>query len=349
MPTLNQISIETKTITKWGGIILGILFMLFILFKLGVFIKDTFYPTPPPPPTVGYDILNPIEFPDQEEKNFVYTLNTVTGKFPDFSDRAKIFKIAKAEPDLLALRKAKDKMYEAGFFQNPILIGQNVYKWTSDKPFSKAISYNILTLDFNLTSSFLSNENAASGKSFPLEETTITDVASSFFSNLNSFPEEEINLDRTIVNLFSIKNSVLIPATSISNAQAARVYFFQSNEDEKPIFYSNPKTSPINTLITGGDNQPQISEASYFYQKITNESETYPIKTAEQAFEELKEGRGYIASYPQNLTEISIKDVYVGYYIGDKKQNYLMPIIIFEGDNGFFAYVSAVTDEWINI
>ncbi|HZJ18046.1 MAG TPA: hypothetical protein VFD45_00295, partial [Patescibacteria group bacterium] len=271
------------------------------------------------------------------------------GKFPDFSDRAKIFKIAKAEPDLLALRKAKDKMYEAGFFQNPILIGQNVYKWTSDKPFSKAISYNILTLDFNLTSSFLSNENAASGKSFPLEETTITDVASSFFSNLNSFPEEEINLDRTIVNLFSIKNSVLIPATSISNAQAARVYFFQSNEDEKPIFYSNPKTSPINTLITGGDNQPQISEASYFYQKITNESETYPIKTAEQAFEELKEGRGYIASYPQNLTEISIKDVYVGYYIGDKKQNYLMPIIIFEGDNGFFAYVSAVTDEWINI
>lgn len=348
MPTLSQISFETKAITKWGGIILGTILTLFILFKLGVFIKDTLYPTPPPPPTVGFDILNPIEFPNQKsENNFNYSLDTLTGQLPNFPDRAKVYKIAKAEPDLLALRKAKDKAYRANFKQDPVLIGQNVYKWTLDQPFSKTLSYNILTLDFNLTSSFLSNENAVTGKSFPLDEATITDAAKSFFLSLDSFPDD-INAEKTVLDLFTIKNYVLLSATSISNAQAARVYFFQKDVDEKPIFYSNPKASPINALVTGGDNQPQVSEANYFYQKITDQSETYPIKTAEQAFEELKSGKAYVASFPEDQNNISIKDVYLGYYIGDKKQSYLMPIVIFEGNDGFFAYLSSITDEWIN-
>lgn len=348
MPTLSQISFETKAITKWGGIVLGTFIVLFLLFKVGVFVKDTLYPTPPPPPTVGFDILDPIEFPDQKStNNFSYSLDTVTGQLPDFSDRAKVYKIAKAEPDLLALRKAKDKMYRAGFKEDPVLIGQNVYKWTTDQPFQKTLSYNILTHDFNLTSSFLANENATTGKAFPLDEASIVDEAKNFFQNLDSFPED-INTEKTAVSLFTIKNYVLLSATSISNAQAARVYFFQKDVDEKPIFYSNPKSSPINTLITGGDNRPQVSDANYFYQKITDQSETYPIKTAKQAFEDLENGNAYIASFPENKSNISIKNVYLGYYIEDKKQNYLMPVVIFEGDDGFFAYVSAITDEWIN-
>ncbi|MFH1186717.1 MAG: hypothetical protein V1697_00930 [Candidatus Levyibacteriota bacterium] len=348
MPTLSQVSFETRSIAKWGGIIVGVFLLLFILFKAGVFIKETLYPTPPPPPTVGYDVLNPIIFPEQkEERSFTYTLDTVTGTFPNFPDRAKVFTIAKAEPDLLALRKAEEKMNRADFSEKPVLIGQNVYKWTTNKPFPKAISYNILTLDFNLTSSFLNNPDSVSGKGFPLETQAIIDTANGFFSNLNSFPDD-IDIDKTVVDLFTIKNYVLLPATSISNAQAARVYFFQNEIDEKPIFYSNPKASPINTLITGGNNRPEVAEANYYYQKITEKNETYPIKTAEQAFNDLKEGNAYIAASPQEENDVLIKNLYLGYYVGDEKQTYLLPIIILEGDNGFFAYVSAVTDVWIN-
>ena len=43
-----------------------------------------------------------------------------------------------------------------------------------------------------------------------------------------------------------------------------------------------------------------------------------------------------------------IKKIYLAYYLSEQRQNYLMPIVIFEGNNNFYAYVQAVQDEWIN-
>ena len=62
----------------------------------------------------------------------------------------------------------------------------------------------------------------------------------------------------------------------------------------------------------------------------------------------MKSQKAYIASYYGGSSNVSIKNIFLGYYIGATKQNYLMPIVIFEGERGFFAYVSAVRDEWIS-
>ena len=55
----------------------------------------------------------------------------------------------------------------------------------------------------------------------------------------------------------------------------------------------------------------------------------------------------------QDLRKKRNKSMYEGKqiepsYLENKEQNFLMPVVVFEGDNGFIAYVSAVTDEWIN-
>ncbi len=86
--------------------------------------------------------------------------------------------------------------------------------------------------------------------------------------------------------------------------------------------------------------------ANYQHQEIYKESATHPINTAEQVSTELKEGKAYLASYSKNTQNILIKNVFLAYYIGEKRQDYLMPIVVFQGDNDFYAYVPAITDEW---
>lgn len=349
MPTLSQISSETRSLAKWGGITLGAVIFLFILFKLGVMVKDALYPTPLPPPTVGYGKLPQVDFPKQKElKNFVYSVDTVSGNLPNFPDRVNVYKMIKSQPDLLALKKAQEKLSKIKFDSTPILVSKNIYRFTTSSPFPETLSYNIFTSDFTLTSSYLTDSNISSGKNFPTDVSVISDTAQNFLSTIESL-QEDLDLERIKTELLTFKNYVLMPTTSISGAQAARVYFFQNNKNKLPIFYTDPNTSPINLLITGGESQPQVVEAKFTYQKASDESETYPIRTASEALDELKNGNGFIASNPMKKDSISITNIYLAYYISENKQDYLMPIVVFEGNENFFAYISAIKDEWISM
>jgi hypothetical protein len=349
MPTLSQLSSGSRSMAKWGGITLGTIIFLFVLFKLGAVIKELLYPTPPAPPTVGYGKLPQIDFPKQGAlRNFSYSVDTVSGNLPDFPDRINVYKMIKPQPDLLALKKAQEKIVKLQLNTSPNLISKNIYQWVTPQPFSKTLTYNIFTLDFTLTSSYLTDSNVATGKNFPTDETTILTTAKDFLSAINSLPDD-LDLERIKIDFLSIKNYVLIPTTSISGAQGARVYYFQKSIDKLPIFYANPNISPISLLVTGGENQPQVAEVKFTHQKASTEkAETYALKTASEALENLKNGDGFIALSSDKNNNISITNIYLAYYISENKQDYLMPIVVFEGNDNFFAYVSAIKDEWIN-
>ena len=145
-----------------------------------------------------------------------------------------------------------------------------------------------------------------------------------------------------------MKDRTLVPATSISNANVLRVDFFQADKNRLPIYYPKAITSTMTLFVENIQNQLQIVNGHFFHQNISTQFSTYPLKTANQAFSELKEQKTYIASYSGSNNNVSIKNVFLAYYMEDSPQDYLMPIIIFEGDRGFVAYVSAIKDEWIN-
>jgi len=155
----------------------------------------------------------------------------------------------------------------------------------------------------------------------------------------------DIDQTKTQANLLSLKNGSLVPATSVSNTQLIGVVFYQKDVDGLPIYYENPNSSNINILV--GSNH-KILEANYIHQTVTGDFSTYPLKTVQQAFADLKQGKGYIASYYGPSTNIVINNVFLAYYIGSQTQKYLMPIVVFVGNNDFYAYVPAVTDGWIN-
>ena len=110
--------------------------------------------------------------------------------------------------------------------------------------------------------------------------------------------------------------------------------------------YPHPPYSTMHFLI-GGSNSNAIFDSSFTHQQISADSTSYPIISSEDAFTILKDNRAYIASYYGDTSNITIKDLYLAYYLSDKRQDYVMPIYVFEGRDGFFAYVSAVSNEWI--
>lgn len=347
MLTLNQASTITKAFVKWTIGIIGAILLILILFRIGKMVKETISPTPPAPPTVAFGKLPKIQFPPKKiEGQFSFRIDTLTGTLPSFSDRAKVFKMMPDRPDLLAVQRAKEKATKVGFKTNGTQVGENVYEWVDNTPLARKLVLNTLTSNFTLTSSFLTDPTIVAALNFPDQDKAVS-LVQSFLSSMSSLP---IDLDsqKTKTTLFSIKNGSLVASTSYSETQILRVDLFQKNIEKMPIYYSDPTISNISFLVGGGENGPQIVQANYTYQAITEENATYPIKTAKEAYSELEKGKAYIASHSKSGS-ISITNVFLAYYIGKERQDYLLPIVVFEGSNNFIAYVSAVKDEWVSM
>lgn len=309
------------------------LIVIFFLMK----IKDAIFPAPPPPPTVGFGKLPDIEFPASTNRNLSYSINTITGTLPTFALSEKVFKMQDVQPDLLSLQRAKEKARSIGFEGTAVEVSENVYQWKDSK--GQILTMNILDFDFNLSSDFLSKEIPI----LRFGTDTAVETAKEFLQRMGLF-YEDIDKTKTTTELFSIKNFRLIPASSLSNTQVVKVNFFQKDINGLSIYYPSTST-PLNLTVADVES-PKVIEGNFFYQKTSEVSSTYPLKTAEQAFDDLKKGNSYISILPQGAF-VSIKKVKLGYYMAEKKQKYLMPVIVFEGDN-FQAYVFAVTDEWVN-
>lgn len=344
MLNLSNIKSRVIQIIRKGTIVILVLLFLFVLIKILTPIKNALFPDSSTLPQVSFGKLPSISFPaSSEDNNLTYSLDTITGLLPNLQSIVKVYKITPIVPNLLALQRTQEKIARIGFTNNGTQISKNDYQWISQNP-PRTITIDIFSSDFTFSTPFLASDNLETFDNLN-ELTEAISVARSFLQALALYPKD-IDEEKTKTANYSIINNSLSPVTSISNTNIVRVDFFQKDIDNLSIYYNNGLISSINLLVGKEQNQLQVVEGHYSYKEISNESSTYGIKTASDAFIELKQGKGYIAARPQNTNEISIKNVTLSYYIGEKRE-YLMPVIVFQGDN-FIAYVSAIKDEWIS-
>ncbi len=347
MASLSQVTTATRKLLEFGGIGIGAILLLILLFNVAKVIKEMVSPTPPAPPTVAFGKLPIITFPPSATgATLSYILNTLTGSLPALPDRMTIYKLQQAQPNLLNLDKAKQIAQTAGFQDKPTPLSDTSYKWTTnDQGFLKTFTMDIQSFDFLFTTAYSSNATVRSGAHVPSEDQAVK-AANDYFARISPLPDT-LDTSKTKTTLWSITNGVLTPATSLSNAQIVRVDFFPKNVEKLPIYTPNPDTSYMYALVASSDTtNPQVVEAQLYHKLLTSDKATYPIKSSQQAFDELQKGKGFIAAIPNNTTQISITNVTLGYYLDINSQNYLMPIIVFQGDKGFFGYIPAVNDAW---
>lgn len=348
MFTLSDASRDTKEILKWGGIFFAILISVLLLIRLGFFIKELLYPSPPPKPTLSFGKLQQQSFPQNAvSQNLTYSINTLTGDVPSFPEQMKVYRIKLYQPDLLDLKNSEQAVDQAGFSPGYTKISDSVYQWSgisrTTAQLVKTIKMDIVSKKFTLTYPFTTDPEITS----PPNEIDV-DVAKNRVENMLSEMNllfEDIDLTKTQTKLLLIKDSSVLPASSLSNAQLVEVDLYQMDLDKYPIYYEKPYPSNMSFLV---GNRTEIVNGEFIHQSASEEFATYPIKSGSKALEELKSGKAYIASYFGTNTNISITNVFLAYYIGSQAQDFIMPIIVFEGNDGFFAYVPAVMDEWIS-
>jgi len=340
MLSLHAASEDIRNLIKWGMILLLIFFFGFFIYRIWPII----FPPPAVGPTVKFGKVPEIPFPKPTDGIFTYTLDTVTGTLPVFSDRANVYQIELPSPNILALQQAKNQITSAGFADTPTQVSETSYEWKQLTPPYRNIVYDVLSKNFELKSDYITDIDVLSTARLGTEEKA-KETAVSFLQDTGSYPED-LDLEKTKTTLLSIINNSLVPATSISSAHIIAVDLFQKKIDNLPILY--PSQISLMRLLVGSTDRGQGAiEGKFVHQTISSESSTYPIKSAEQAFNDLKNGNAFIASSNTESGAITIDNVYLAYFIGETPQEYLLPIIVFEGSDNFRGYVSAVLSDWI--
>jgi hypothetical protein len=347
MADLSHVSDLTRKVLEIIGISIVAIILLFVFFNIGIIIKNIIAPTPPAPPTVAFGKLDKLSFPESfNTSTYSYSVNTLSGTLPALPDRVTVYKLEQPAPNLLSLDKAKTVATNAKFLDQPVALSDTSYRWTKTDLLPMQLTIDIQSLDFTLTSSFRTDKTVNDALNMPDEEAAQT-VAKTFFDEVMPLPDY-IDSSKTKTTLLAITGKGLTPASSLSNAQIIRIDYFPKAIEKLPIYTATPDTSLNYALIASSDSQiPQLVEAQFYHKNVTSDKATYPIKKASSAYEELKQGKGYVAANPTGDTAITITNVSLGYYIDASNQTYLWPIIVFQGDKGFYAYVSAVTDEWV--
>lgn len=346
MATLSRVTKLTRAVLKWGAIFIVSLFILNILLKVGGRIKNNLFPPPPPAPTVAFGKLPPPEFPENKiTSKLSYTLDTVSGALPTMPTQVDIYKIVKSQPALLSLQKARERVSRTGFTKGERQQTNRIYLWTDVN--SRTIKFDIISDDFDLTSDFLKNPKVTAAENLPNQDKAKT-IAIKFLDQLEVL-KNNLDTSNPKISFLAIKDGLLISTTSFSNAQIIRIDLPQKDINDIPIVYPDKDTSLANFLIGGNTNEEQsIVQAHYFYREPDLENpSTYPIKTIDQAFEELKSNQAFIVNLDNKKAgSINIKKVSLGYYLSPETQDFFYPVYAFEGDNGFLGYIWAIDPSW---
>ncbi|HEX8932498.1 MAG TPA: hypothetical protein VF810_05045 [Patescibacteria group bacterium] len=382
--TLHRTIEIAKKVLIGATIFLVVIVISILFFRFGVILKNLIFPPKVLLTNHPYGIIPQIKFPASVAKTpFTYTLNTDTGSLPDVPDRVTVFPIIPPQAGLLDLDKTRLKAQNLGFVDdnNNVLPEKSSdkinFEWDDAQNLQRKLLINIFTSNFSLSSDYLTSTAFTITQGALTIDAAINTTAD--FLNKIGFVQTDIDMSKTSTptqevsyfrtpQFFTIQNGQLVPTNSLETAHIIRIDLYQKDIDytlntgmpeltggykslkmTTPILYPNPPYSTMNFWVAQGPESPTVVAANFIHQNIdtSNPDATYSIKTAQEAFTELKNGKAYIASYYGTATNIAINNIFLAYYLGTDQEPYLMPIFVFAGDNGFFAYVSAVKNEWV--
>jgi len=348
--TLTQTTFLTRRIIKYGSI--GLVIFLILQFSFGV-VKDYLKkhnPPAPPPPTVAFKKLPALDFPKKENLPIPsFSLQTISGSLPVLDNIGKVYVMIKPATSLLSLDKAKTMAKGIGFTDLPQPVSSQVYRFTTNSVPTTILELNIVSNNFTLRYEYAGDPNILTERKLPTNGEAINE-AKSFLNKMGLLPDD-ISAGKSAVTYFKYSANGLISADSLSEADFVKVSLLRQDLDKLKIVPENPNSGPISFLFSGSrDPAKRILEINYTYSKIDAQHfATYPLKSVATAWQELEEGKGFVANLGNNSDgKIVVRDVYLAYYDSTQPQNYLQPIFVFEGDKGFLGYVSAIDPQWID-
>lgn len=315
-----------------------------IVLDAGLVVYKKVFPKPPPAPTVKYGKLTTIPFPEgSSTAKFTYTLETPEGGLPtNISTQAKVYFMPKTSPNLLSLDAAKTTAQALGFGTNAQQVSDTVYLFNNPKVPS-ALQMNIITGTFSISYNLVQDKGPLNSKP-PIAEVAASEFRS-FLSGAGVLPPDLTG--PTTSRYLKLSDGQLISALSLSESNVVKVNLFRKNYDNLPSVTGTPDQANVWAILSGSSARDQqvVAAENHYYSVDETQYSTYPIKTPQEAFTELQNGQVYIAALGLNKDGdgLKIRRMYLAYFDPGSVTEFYQPIYVFEGDNGFIAYLPAVT------
>lgn len=344
MATLTEVSYFTRK-----GVKIALAFAVFVIIVPFIWkgVKKaylTIFPPPPPPPTVRYGKLPKIILPESgQPNNLTYKLETVDGKLPKLASLGKVYFVEVNKSRLLELDRIKAKARTLGFTDPEKQIDDQNYEFVHPT-LPATLKVNVIYDQYKYKYDWTTDQDVFSKGNIRGNEQAFLQ-AKSFFQSLDLLAID-LTEGTPKYTYFAARPPEMIPVASLSETDFIRVDLFRADLDKLRVVSPSANRSPVNITFSGNqDRGKSVVEANYTYSKIVdNDYATYPLKTVEQAWSELQQGGGYIAE--KRSDQITVRKVSLAYFESDGPQEFLQPVFVFEGDNGFMAYVVAITPQY---
>ncbi len=344
MASLTTVAIQTRKIVRYS-----IYFVLFLIaLKLSwsgvTWFVGKYFPSPPPAPTIQFGKLPKVLPTNNDIPLLTYTIQTPEGGLPTLLTQAKVYFMPPARPNLLSLDTTKQKVTSLGFSDNGKALTQTLYQFTNPRN-SSTLEMNIVSGTFSIGYNLNIDQSPLASK--PPTANAAATSAKNFLQSAGLLPDD---LSGPVTQEYlKVQNKTLLTAISQSDASLIRINLFRKDYEKIPSLTSNPNQANVWFVISGIQDQgKQVIGAQFYYYPVdATQFSTYPLKTATQALKDLQNGKGFVANLGNNPNgKITIIRVYLAYFDPSVQTKFYQPIVVFEGENGFIAYVPAVTSTY---
>lgn len=346
--TLTQTAILTRNAILITSLVLFFGMTGFIGYK--IWYNFYYLPNLPPveeKPDTKFGILPFPDFPKTfvSSSNFTYSLDTTTGGLPKIGDEGfekliKVYFILKPYATFLSPDRSQALAEKFGINLAPEILNETTYRFTEQKEYAiKTLTVNLDTGNFTYT-----KEATFSGEIVSDDNQLVSD----FKNTLEKLAvlKTELKEGRTKVVLLKKQGDSFVETNLRTESQAVQISLWPAAIDKKSIFTPDFNKSLVSGVIknSANDLENYLSLDFTFWPVDQTTFATYPLKAADQAFEDLKSGKGVVVLEPKK-PQVSITSIYLGYYLSQNYTPYLLPIYIFEGPQ-FVSFVSAIDSEF---
>lgn len=340
MVNLTEASKFGKRASRWFLVSALIVLATLILIFLGRSVKNALFPPKPPPSTVAFGKLPPLDVSEgvKAKKSINYALETISGDLSALASEAKVFKIALGVSTFGALERTKMTVSSIGFGE-PRRVEGLIAEFVDPDDENRIITIDAISGNFELKSNYVNDLAVVSSRPGSVDEAV--SVATRFFNHFGleneQFPPEKIE-----TTFYKPEGAGLVEVPILSLANLVLVNFTRADIDKIKVISPQDKVSPARALVAKDKVvAAELSKATFALNKFA----TYPLKGTLRAFEDLKNGKGAFNKQPEN-NYFAIRDVAIAYLETKKYQEFLQPVYVFKSDRGLIAFVAAVDEVW---
>lgn len=285
---------------------------------------------------------HPIDYP----ANVEFILDTIEGEPVTATQTAKVYYLPKTPPRFGYLQTIYLMAQNFGFntdLTKHQIEGENAIFQDDEKK----LTINIANFNFEYKYNYADNETLFESIVL-LSDDLIKEKIKELLRVLGRYPEELAQgKDNLIFLRYDSQTKEFDVVNNKSGANAVEIDFYRPDIDSFPILTPTYFNSQNYVVASFQDEQYKILKAQIkFFEKEEQKIGIYPVKTGQEAWQDLQEKKGTIVLAGKNTNRITIKKMFLGYYDPDIYQEYLQPSYVFLGENGFIAYVPAIKEEY---